>query len=197
LRRHLLEKLDILGRESVEPAAGEIERAESEALGDERNTADTLQAFLAKDTHDVAGVAIELRATGEKRLPGGNGCAGGRGIARDGDFLLEQTRVAGEIERMNLEQAADGIEEREAGVVVKNDALQSGDNAAEDFREFTAGDENVVDLEKDLQAVTLVGELCLLSLRSFEVERVVHGDGNEAGDPLHELNFGVRNALGN
>jgi len=76
-------------------AAGEIERAESAALRDERDTADALQAFLAKDTHDIAGVAIELCATGEKRLPRGNGCAGGRGIARDGDFLLEETRVPG------------------------------------------------------------------------------------------------------
>jgi len=78
-----------------------------------------------------------------------------------------------------------------------NDALQSGDNGAEDFGELTAGDENVVDLEKDLETVAFACKLYLIGLGTLEIERVVHGDGHQAGDALHKLNFGIRDALWN
>ena len=41
--------------------------------------------------------------------------------------------AAGKIERVNFEQAVGGIEQREAGVVVMNDALERGDDAAEEL----------------------------------------------------------------
>jgi len=123
LRGDLLKQLNVLRRESVEAATGEIERAESVALRDERYAADALQAFFAKSEDDFTGVTIQFGSAREERLPGGNGGAGGRGIARDRNFLFEETLVAGKIERMNLEQTAGGIQEREAGVIVMNDAL--------------------------------------------------------------------------
>ena len=45
-------------------------------------------------------------------------------------FGLDESLAAGKIERVNFEQAAGGIEQREAGVVVMNDALERGDDAA-------------------------------------------------------------------
>jgi len=63
-----------------------------------------------------------------------------------------------------------GVEEREAGVVVVNDALESVDDAAEKFREFAADDQEIVDFEKNLEAVTLAGELRLIGLGSREIQ---------------------------
>ena len=37
-----------------------------------------------------------------------------------------------------------------------------------------------------------MGELRLISLRGFEIERVVDGDGDLAGDALHEGEFAFR-----
>ena len=78
-----------------------------------------------------------------------------------------------------------------------DDALEGGDDAAEHFGEFAAGDEDIVDLEKDLQAVALAGKLRLVGLGSFEIEGIVRGNGDLAGDTLHELKLGVRDALRN
>ena len=64
------------------------------------------------------------------------------------------------------------------------------------FGEFARGDEDVVDFEKDLKAVAFAGELRLIGLRGFEIEGVVHGDGHQTGDALHELELGVRDAPG-
>ena len=54
-----------------------------------------------------------------------------------------------------------------------------------------AGDENVVDFQQDAEAIAFARELRLIGLRSFEIERVVHGDGDLAGDALHEGEFAV------
>ena len=54
-----------------------------------------------------------------------------------------------------------------------------------------AGDEDVVDFEQDAEAIAFAGELRLIGLRSFEIERVVYGDGDLAGDALHEGEFAV------
>ncbi len=89
------------------------------------------------------------------------------------------------------------VEEREAGVVVVDDALESVDDAAEKFREFAADDQEIVDFEKNLEAVTLAGELRLIGLGSLKIEGVIDRDGHLAGDALHELEFGVGDALGN
>src|SRR6266436_8068972 len=87
------------------------------------------------------------------------------------------------------------IEEREAGVVVVNDALENVDDAAKKFGEFAAGDQEVVDFEENLEAVALACELRLISLGGREIEGVINGYGYLAGDPLHELELGVRDAL--
>lgn len=92
---------------------------------------------------------------------------------------------------MNLEQAVCGIEEGEAGVVVMDDALERGDDAAEEFVGLEAGDEDVVDFEQDAEAIAFARELRLISLRRFEIERVVYGDGDLAGNALHKGELAV------
>ena len=103
--------------------------------------------------------------------------------------------MTGKIEVVDLEQSGLGIEEREAGVVVVDDALQSFDDAAEKVGEFAAGDQDIVDFEKNPEAVALACELRLIGLGSLEIKGIIDGNGHLAGDALHELQLGVRNAL--
>ena len=99
--------------------------------------------------------------------------------------------MAGKIESVNLKQAGVRIEKSEAGVIVVDDAFQSGDDAAKHFRKFAGGDEDVVDFQEDTEAVALKRQLFLVSLRAFEIERVIHGDGNQAGDAGRETGNGT------
>src|SRR2546425_2133685 len=196
LRGDGLKQFDVLLGERIEPSAGEIECAESVAVMDQRNATDGLQAFGAKGADDFRVVTVEFGAPRDQGLAGRDGAARRRGVARNQRLRLEDVPVAGKIERVDLEQTGLGIEERQAGVVVVNDALQSVDDAAEKFGEFAAGDQDVVDFEKNLEAVALAGELRLVGLGSFEIEGVIDGDGDLAGDGLHELEVGVGGVLG-
>src|SRR5207245_5184441 len=102
---------------------------------------------------------------------------------------------AGKVECMNFQQAGVRVEERQAGVIVMNDALERGNDAAKNFGDLSADYQNGVDLEENAQAVTLAGELRLVGLGIFEIERVIDGHRDLAGDALHELQLGVRDAL--
>ena len=187
----LLDEFDVGGREAVGAAAGEIERAERAATICERDAANNLHAFRAKQADDLAGVLIHFSAARDERAIFDDGAAGGRRFARDGELGFDERLAARKIERVNFEEAVGGIEQGEAGVVVMNDALERGDDAAEEFVGFEAGDEDVVDFEKDAEAIAFTGELRLIGLSVFEIERVVHGDGDLAGDALHEGELAV------
>jgi len=75
-----------------------------------------LQAFGAESANDFRVEAVELGAPGDQRLAGGDGATGGGSVARYDRLRLEDILLAGKIERVNLEKAGLGIEEREAGV---------------------------------------------------------------------------------
>jgi len=145
LRADLLEQLEIVRSEGVHTPAGEIERAERLSMRIERNASDGLDAFAAQDFYDFAGVAIHFRAAHQQRLSGRNSVAGGRNVARNGDFLFEEILMAGKIKSVDFEQPGRRILEGQAGVIVLNHALESGDDAAEKLGELAIGDQNVVD----------------------------------------------------
>ncbi len=130
LRGDLLDEFDVGGSETVGAAAGEIERAESAAAIRERDAANNLYAFGAEDANDFAGILIHFVAARNERAIFDDGAASGRRFARDGELGLDESLAAGKIERVNFEQAVGGIEQREAGVVVMDDALERGDDAA-------------------------------------------------------------------
>jgi len=113
-------------------------------VGDERDAAHGLHACGAKGADDfrfgIGRFPCRARgAAGRRQSADRKGSAAG-----DGDFLLDEALVTGKIEVVKLEQSGLGIEEREAGVVVVDDALQSFDDAAEKFGEFAAGDQDIV-----------------------------------------------------
>lgn len=96
---------------------------------------------------------------------------------------------------MDFQKSGGGFAKSETRVVMMNDFLKRRDDAAEKVGKLTGGDEHVVHLEKDLEAVALAGELDLVGLGSLVIERVINGDGNLAADTLHELKFGIGDAL--
>src|SRR5438132_9262780 len=76
-----------------------------------------------------------------------------------------------------------------------NDAFERRNDAAKNFRDLAADHKNIVDLQENAQAVAFAGELRLVGLRVLEIERVIDGHGDLAGDALHELQLRVRNSL--
>jgi len=104
-----------------------------------------LKAFGTKDANDFRVETVEFGAPRNHGLAGGDGAASGRGVPRNHRLRLEDILLAGKIEGVNPEQAGFRIEQREAGVVMVNDALESVDDAAEKFGEFAAGDQEIVD----------------------------------------------------
>ena len=76
-----------------------------------------------------------------------------------------------------------------------NYAFERGDDAAKEFGEFATRDQDIVDLEKDLEAIAFLRKLFLIGLRRFEVESIIDGYGDLAGDALHELEADGRDAL--
>ena len=120
-------------REGIASAAGDVERAKGLPVGDERNATYGFDTCRAKGADDFVLVAVNLRAPREEWLTVGDGLTGRRAVTGDGDFLFDEALVAGKIERMNLEQSRLGIQQREAGVVVVNNALQRADDASEKF----------------------------------------------------------------
>src|SRR5207253_10608661 len=172
LRADLPKQLDVLWGESIVAAAGQIERAEGAAVGDEGNAADRLDAVASQRGDDFARVAFEFCPAREERQTGGDGVARGRCVARHGDFPLDHSGADGEIECMNFQQAGVGIEKRQAGVIVMNDTLECGNDTSKNFRDLAADHQNVVDLQENAQAVALAGELRLVGLRILEIERV-------------------------
>ncbi len=131
LRGDLLEQFDVLRRKSILASASEIESAECAALRNERNAADGLHAFRAERANDFVGESIDLGAAGEKRLARGEADAGRSGFERDRDFLVEEARAAGKIERVDLQEAGGGVAKGEAGEIVMDDAFERRNDAAE------------------------------------------------------------------
>src|SRR5260370_22533189 len=112
----------------------------------------------------------------------GRGC-----ITRHGDFAREQTGTAGKIESMDFQQASGGVEKREAGEVVMNDALEGGNDATENLADLAADHQNIVDLQKNAQAGALAGELRFFGPRNLENEGGVGGPGKLNGDAPPEF----------
>jgi hypothetical protein len=57
------------------------------------------------------------------------------------------------------------------------------------------GDEEIIDLEENLQAVALTSELLLICFGGLEVEGIVDSDGDLSGDALHELDLRLGDSL--
>ena len=103
----------------------------------------------------------------------------------------------GHVERVDFEKAGSLVEEREAGVIVRDNGPERRNDAAKKSFDIASADEEIVDFEQDLQAIALKSELLLISLGGFKVERVVNGDGDLRGNALHEFDFGVAHAMRN
>jgi hypothetical protein len=59
------------------------------------------------------------------------------------------------------------------------------------------GDEEIVDLQENLQAVAFAGELLLRGFGGLEVEGIVDGDRDLSGDAPHKVDLGLSDSLRN
>src|SRR5208283_6150935 len=130
-------------------------------------------AFLAEELDDVDLIAIDVSAAHDQHASAGEALARRRTIERNGVFLLGRRSVAGKIERVDLQQSGRGIEKREAGVIVAKHGLERRDDALEESVGIARGDEEIVDLQKNLQAIAFAGELLLRGFGGLEVEGIV------------------------
>src|SRR5579883_1573643 len=195
LRGDLLNELHVLGGKGVGIAAGKIDGAKGAAMRDQGNAADRLNALFAEETHHIQLVAIDLLAAGDQNLAAGEALAGRRAFKRNGEFGFLHGEVSRQIQGVNFQQAGGGIEQGQAGVVVLEHGLEGRDDALEDRGGITSADEEIVDIEENLQAITFTGQLLLIGFGSFEIKGVVDRDGNLGGDALHELDFQFADAL--
>jgi len=92
-------------------------------VGDERNATDGLHACRAEGADDFVLEAVDFRARAENGWPSAIARAEGD-VSRGTVTSCLISSGDREIEVVDLEQSGLGIEEREAGVVVVDDALQ-------------------------------------------------------------------------
>src|SRR5882762_9063936 len=93
------------------------------------------------------------------------------------------------IQSVNLQQPRHRIQQRQARIVVPNHPLQRRHNSPEEFRQFSAGHQYIIQVQQHSQPVALGRQLFLVSLRRFHVERIVHRHRHLARYALHELQF--------
>jgi len=191
----LLEEFHIESGESVGIAAGEIDGAESAGVRGQRHAADDLRTLVAKELNHVGLEAVNFLATRHEDLCAGDGATRRRAFERNGELGLGGGGRNGEIQGVDFQETRGFIEQGQAGVVVLDDGLQRRNDTVEERGDIPGGDEKVVDLKEDLQAVAFARELLLVSLSGLEVDGVVNGNGGLRGDALHEDDFGVGDAL--
>src|SRR5207245_1727054 len=108
--------------------------------------------FRAEHADHLVRVTVEFSAANKKRKAIGNGLPRRGGIPRNSGLSVEEALVAGKIESVDFEHAGSGVEKSEAGVVVMDDAIESGDDTAEEFGKLAAGDQNIVDIQEHAEA---------------------------------------------
>ena len=191
LLRHRGEELRLVGterRRATKPA--DVQRSEAPIVNRERQRADRLDTFGEQETRDLPRQRLEAGAVELPRLPRSERGAGGRPV--DGDrHVLADEPLARELERPHVEGVGGGVVDGDARVVVRDDAAHAGRDRAEERRAIEVRHQRVVDLEQQLQPVTLDRELTLRLLRGLVVERVVHRERDLIGDLLQELDVAV------
>ncbi len=93
---------------------------------------------------------------------------------------------------MNMQPIRLRIVERDARVLMVHEAPQRCGNGGEQFLQVERGDNRVIDLQDETQAVAFLSELFLTGLGLLEIERIVYGKGHLFGDLLQKLDLGLR-----
>ncbi len=103
--------------------------------------------------------------------------------------LLDQT-LARELDRPHVERVPLRVVDREARVVVGDDASHAGRERAEEGPVFAVRYQRVVHLEQQPEAVAFVREFLLRALRGLVVERVVDRQRNLTAELLEKRDVG-------
>ena len=197
---HRSQQLLVVGGEGLAAGAADRQRAETAVARCHRRAADLIDALGEQERDDLGWHALELGAREAQRFAGAERHAGGRSLDRNERMLADQAGD-GELDRPHVERLLLVVVDRQAGVLVRDDAAQAfGDGAEERARLERRGD-GVVDVEQELQPIAVVAQLALGLFRRLVMQRVVDCERDLAGELLQESDLGgregVRMAAGN
>jgi hypothetical protein len=127
---------------------------------DERHAAARLHALRGDAPHDINREFIKVEAADEDRAAFGESHPR-RGIQRNQFARRHEVRVRLEVQRVDAQQLAVGVVERDAREVVRHDAAQAGGDSLQQFAQVKVRGHRVADLEQQAQAVALARRLTL------------------------------------
>ena len=125
---------------------------------------------------------LQIKLIHKDRLSRSKGQPHGAAFQRHQVTFLDQLHLLREVGHNDAQFAALRIVERNTGRVVVHHLAHGAGNDLEQFMQIKMGNDGVIDLQHRAQAVRLQGRFLLGFARPLEVQRVIHRDGNLAGD---------------
>ena len=125
------------------------------------------------------------------RLAGAERHAGRRSLDRHQGVLADQA-FDGELDGPHVERLLLVVVDRQAGVLVRDDAPQARGDGAEERAAVERRGERVVHVEQQLQPIAVVAQLALRLFGRLVMQRVVDGQRDLAGELPQESDLGGR-----
>ena len=188
---HGAEQLGVLRREGLAAEPADVQRAEPVVANRQREAAHRRDALGQQPLNELAREPLEIGALEAQRLARREGRARGRPLRRH-EGVLRRGAAAVELERAQLEGFPLDVVEREAGVLVRHDAPQHPGDSAEQRAQLEVGDERVVHLEQQPQAIPLSRQLVLGMLRVLLMQGVVDRQRDVRRELPQQLDVGRR-----
>ena len=191
LRGDLAQQVYVLLAERGIAQAGDVQRAQNTLARDQRDAATCAHAFGQKPAAQDRVAALEVGASKTLRRATGEGGTV-RGVFESGGDVLAAPNRCPAAGRARWSRSFWVAESNKARLVYSccMTRRKLAEIALKEFGEVERGDDGVVDLEQDAEAIAFACELLLVGLRRLKVEGVVHRHGHLPGDLLHELHLG-------
>ena len=182
---HGLQQFLVLVAERLAGEPAHVERSQPALPDGQGRAAHRPDALVEQSLHELVRQLLEIRPVEAHGLPGREGDAGGSRVRRQLEPFRHEP-LAFELERAQVEDVPLGIPGHETRVLVRERLPQSADEGAEEWAWVEVGDQRVVDLEQQSEAIALVRELLLRGLGGFVMQRVVDRQRDLARQLLEE-----------
>src|SRR3974390_1518042 len=166
-------------------------------MGHEGDAAKDLDSLTEQKPADLRMEPLDFGPARNEDLARVNCVARRKTFERNGKFGFRDRRGHRQVQRVDFQYASGAIEKREARVIVRDNGFERRDDALERSGDVARADQQIVYFEQHLQAIAFAGELFLISLCGFEVDRVIDCDRYLSRNPLHEIEFGIGHSLWN
>src|SRR5207248_5827674 len=128
-----------------------------------------------------------IERVGEQRLTMLKRPAAGRILRGKQQRLMNEALARGENQRLQTEVKAVRFQKRQAGIVMLHNAAKALGDGGEEISDVAIGEQNVVNIEQEAEAVALGGDLLLVSERLLPMSDVVDRKGNLLRDAPQEI----------